>query len=181
MDKDAYQEKMQAKLDEWQAEMDKLKAQSREASAEHAQADSIRKRSRTCARSVTRCRRSTKGCMPPSVEGVGKIYEKGADQAWDNMAEGDEIGAEPVQRDDRRDRAGPGPPVSRLPPRVPESLRTHGRVGCHPGRRHADPSMRVEHDPAARHVPARAAAKIGLGNFPARRPVNPASRSRRSA
>jgi len=83
MDKDTYEKKMQAQLDQWKAEIDKLQAQSREASADmqakyQEQIKDLREQ------------RSEMEAQYDKIQAASteawKDFKTGADQAWDNMS-----------------------------------------------------------------------------------------------
>lgn len=83
MDKDTYQRKMQAQLDQWKAEIDKLQAQAREASADMQARyqDEIHE---------LRQKRSEMEAQYDKIQAASaeawKDFKTGADQAWDNMS-----------------------------------------------------------------------------------------------
>ena len=75
MDKETYQKKLHAQLDQWKAEIDKLQAQSREASADmqikyQDQIKELREYDKIEAASIE----------------AWKDFKTGADEAWDNMS-----------------------------------------------------------------------------------------------
>lgn len=83
MDKETYQNKLQAQLDQWKAEIDKLQAQSREASADmqikyQEQIKELREK------------RADMAAQYDKIEAANieawKDFKTGADEAWDNMS-----------------------------------------------------------------------------------------------
>ncbi|HMB14579.1 MAG TPA: hypothetical protein VKN37_11255 [Roseovarius sp.] len=83
MDKETYQKKLQAQLDQWKAEIDKLQAQSREASADmqakyHEQIKDLREKR-------TEMEAEYDKIQAASAE-AWKDFKTGADQAWENMS-----------------------------------------------------------------------------------------------
>jgi uncharacterized coiled-coil DUF342 family protein len=84
MDKEAYQKKLQAQLDQWKAEIDKLQAKSREASADmqikyQEQIKELRERRDEMETQYDKIQAA-------SID-AWKDFKAGADQAWDNMAD----------------------------------------------------------------------------------------------
>ena len=83
MDKETYQNKLQAQLDQWKAEIDKLQAQSREASADmqikyQDQIKELREKRAEMAAEYDKIEAA-------SIE-AWKDFKTGADEAWDNMS-----------------------------------------------------------------------------------------------
>ncbi|MGX0878719.1 uncharacterized coiled-coil DUF342 family protein [Roseovarius sp. MBR-154] len=83
MDKETYEKKMQAQLDQWKAEIDKLQAQSREASADmqakyNDQISDLRERRDEMERHYDKIHKASQEAW--------KDFKTGADQAWDNMS-----------------------------------------------------------------------------------------------
>ncbi|MBQ0751909.1 MAG: hypothetical protein KBT70_17075 [Roseovarius sp.] len=83
MDKDAYQAKLHAQLDQWKAEIDKLQAKSREASADmqikyQEQIKDLREKRAELETEYDKIQAA-------SLE-AWKDFKTGTDQAWDNMS-----------------------------------------------------------------------------------------------
>lgn len=83
MDKETYQAKLQAQLDQWKAEIDKLQAKSREASADmqikyEEQINNLRERRDELEAEHEKIRSA-------SAE-AWRDFKTGADAAWDNMS-----------------------------------------------------------------------------------------------
>ncbi|KGM87563.1 hypothetical protein rosmuc_02299 [Roseovarius mucosus DSM 17069] len=83
MDKETYQKKLHAQLDQWKAEIDKLQAQSREASADmqikyQDQIKELREKRAEMAAEYDKIEAA-------SIE-AWKDFKTGADEAWDNMS-----------------------------------------------------------------------------------------------
>ncbi|WP_417728664.1 hypothetical protein [Roseovarius sp.] len=83
MDKDAYQAKLHAQLDQWKAEIDKLQAKSREASADM----QIKYQEQIKILREKRAEMETEydKIQAASLE-AWKDFKTGTDQAWDNMS-----------------------------------------------------------------------------------------------
>lgn len=83
MDKDAYQKKLQAQLDQWKAEIDKLQAKSREASADM----QIKYQEQISELRVKRDKLETE-CDKIQAASVDawKEFKTNADAAWDDMS-----------------------------------------------------------------------------------------------
>lgn len=83
MDKETYEKKLKAQLDQWQAEIDKLQAQAREAAADmqdkyRDQILELRKK---------RDEMETQyGKVHAASSEAWKDFKDGADKAWDDMA-----------------------------------------------------------------------------------------------
>lgn len=83
MNKEAYQKKLQAQLDQWKAEIDKLQAKSREASADM----QIKYQEQIKELREKRAEMETQydKIQAASID-AWKDFKTGADAAWDNMS-----------------------------------------------------------------------------------------------
>ncbi|MDW3118210.1 MAG: hypothetical protein R8G60_10835 [Roseovarius pacificus] len=103
-DKTAYQEKMNAKLDEWKADIDKLQAKARQAQADAQieykdQIDELKKRR-------DRMEKELEQVQSASAE-AWKDFKDGADKAWDAMSDAMKNSLEPLRLTRKRDMRAP--------------------------------------------------------------------------
>jgi len=84
-DKELYQQKMQARLDEWKAQVDKLKAKSSGASAD-AQLD-VNKQIRVLERNIEEGKAKLSELTEASEDAWESIKE-GVESAWDSLKSG---------------------------------------------------------------------------------------------